>query len=535
MSDLKKPVELNGTDLSLDDMVAIGTGQRTVALDPRSLEKCRAGRDYLTGKVKAGQIVYGVNTSFGSMCNKIIPDESIDQLQENLIRSHAAGLGEPVHHTIAMAATAIRLNTLVKGYSGVRVELLEFMRDLINHGVSPYIPTRGSVGASGDLIHLSHLSLMIIGEGQAYYRGELMPAADALKKAGLKPFRLGLKEGIALINGTSVMTAIAAFAVNLAKQSLAVECVAAAFAIELFNGIGDFLDARLHEIKPHRGQIAVARILRELVAGSKHLVNRHELDKIIREESNCDSAVFETSIYIQNVYSIRCTPQVLAPVFEAIETAERIVVLEANSTNDNPIVLADENKVLHGGNFHGQSIGFYMDSLAIALATLSNLSERRLNTLLDNNLNGELPEYLISGTRGLDMGFMGAQYLATSTTAENRQLSNPVSTNNISSNSSNQDVVSMGTVAARKVFTQATNLKYILTLEILADLQAMSFRDMQKLGRGTSRFYQELKSHFRVYDCQTIFHDTLVKFMDLLFDRDILGFRDIIKMAEETK
>lgn len=535
MTEGKSVVELNGEKLSLDEIVGIGLGDRKVALNAKSLEKCRAGREYLVGKVKEGKIVYGVNTSFGSMCNKIIPDESIEQLQENLIRSHAAGLGEPVHHTIAMAATAVRLNTLIKGYSGVRVELLEFMKELINNEIAPYIPTRGSVGASGDLIHLSHLALMIIGEGNVYYKGELMKAADALNKVGLKPFKLGLKEGIALINGTSVMTAIAAFAVNLAKQSLAVECVAASFAIELFNGIGDFLDEKLHEIKPHRGQIAVAQILRELVSGSKHIVNRHELDKIIREESNNDSAVFETSIYIQNVYSIRCTPQVLAPVFEAIETAEKIVVLEANSTNDNPIIIADDNKVLHGGNFHGQSIGFYMDSLAIALATLSNISERRLNTLLDNNLNGELPEYLISGTRGLDMGFMGAQYLATSTTAENRQLSNPVSTNNISSNSSNQDVVSMGTVAARKVLTQATNLKYILTLEILADLQAMSFRDMKKLGKGTSKFYHTLQSHFKVYDCTTIFHDMLVKFMDILFDQDILQFRDIIKLAEAKK
>jgi histidine ammonia-lyase len=301
-----------------------------------------------------------------------------------------------------------------------------------------------------------------------------MATKEAFRITGLEPFKLGAKEGISIINGTSVMTAIAAFAVYQAKQALAVECVAAALSIEIFKSITDFLDEKLHQLKPHAGQIKIAQVLSKLVAGSRNIVNRSDLHQAIRDESKEEAAVFETSIFIQNVYSIRCTPQVLAPVYEAIRNAENTVVLEANSTNDNPVVIPEENKILHGGNFHGQSIGFYMDSLAIALATMSNISERRLNALLDGHLNGDLPEYLIHGARGLDMGFMGAQYLATSTTAENRQLSNPVSTNSISSNAANQDVVSMGTVAARKVYTQVNNLKYILTMEILADLQAMT-------------------------------------------------------------
>ena len=498
-------------------------------MDQKSIEKCIASREFLLRKINAGEIVYGVNSSFGSMCNKIIHDDAVELLQENLIRSHAAGLGEPLHPTIALAAVAVRLNSLIKGYSGVSVELLNFMRQVINHQIAPYIPTRGSVGASGDLIHLSHLALMLIGEGQVYYQGSLMKVEEAFRITGLKPFKLGAKEGIALINGTSVMTAIAAFAVRDAKRALAVECLAAAFAIEIFNSISDFLDEKLHQIKPHLGQIKIAQVLRELVAGSQNVVNRSDLHKPIRDEFTDEVAVFETSIFIQNVYSIRCTPQVLAPVFEAIAAAERIVVLEANSTNDNPVIIPEENKILHGGNFHGQSIGFYMDSLAIALATLSNISERRLNTLLDSKLNGELPEYLISGIRGLDMGFMGAQYLATSTTAENRQLANPVSTNNISSNSSNQDVVSMGTIAARKVYTQVNNLKYILTLEILADLQAMSFKDPTKLGTEISKYYQKLAAHFTVYDSTTVFHDMLVTFMDLIFDQDILDLKVILE------
>ena len=533
MNELDNTVVLDGNSLTIDDIVSIGKGGKTVALDGKSLESCALSRQFLLKKVQEGNIIYGVNTSFGSMCNKIINDDSIELLQENLIRTHAAGLGEPLHYTIAQAAVAVRLNSLIKGYSGVRVELLEFMKDLINNGIAPYIPTRGSVGASGDLIHLSHLALAIIGEGQVFYRGGLMKASEALDKCNLKPFKLGLKEGIALINGTSVMTAISAFAVYDAKQALAVECIAAAFSIEIFNSISDFLDPTLHRLKPHRGQIRIAGILRELVSGSGNVVNRADLHEIIREESSPDrdSSVFETSIFIQNVYSIRCTPQVLAPVFEAIETAENIVALEANSTNDNPIIIPGENKILHGGNFHGQSIGFYMDSLAIAISTMSNIAERRLNTLLDSKLNGELPEYLISGIRGLDMGFMGAQYLATSTTAENRQLANPVSTNTISCNSSNQDVVSMGTIAARKVYTQVCNLKYILTLEVLADMQALSFKGYEKMGKGISEYYGKLAGYFKVYEGKTVFHDMLVEFLDLIFDKDMLDHKEIYKIS----
>lgn len=521
-------VILDGNSLSIDDIIAIGTGKKLVKLDEKAIAKCRVSREFLMKKISDGEIIYGVNSSFGSMCNKIINDNSVELLQENLIRSHAAGLGEPLDPKIALAAVAVRLNSLIKGYSGVSVELLHFMAEVINLQIAPYIPTRGSVGASGDLIHLSHLALMLIGEGRVFYQGDLITAKEAFQKVNLKPFKLGIKEGISLINGTSVMTAIAAFAVYYAKQALALQCLTAAFAIEIFNSITDFLDEDLHQLKPHVGQNAIAKTLKRLIEGSQNITDRSNLHQPIRASFDHESSVTETDIFIQNVYSIRCTPQVLSPVYEAIETAARIVALEANSTNDNPVVVPEKNVILHGGNFHGQSIGFYMDSLAIALATLSNISERRLNMLLDNKLNGDLPEFLISGVKGLDMGFMGAQYLATSTTAENRQLSNPVSTNNISSNSSNQDVVSMGTVAARKVLTQVTNLKFILILELLADLQAMSFKESTKLGDELAKYYQRLSTYFTTYNSETIFHDLLVRFMDLIFDQDVLSLREIL-------
>jgi len=513
-------VVLNGNDLTIEDIVAIGVGDKKVALEPEALERCRDSREFLEEEISAQRVIYGVNTSFGPMCNKIIDDQQIETLQVNLIRSHAAGLGEPLKDYIAIAVMAVRLNTLVKGFSGVRIELLEHLQWLINQRVAAYIPECGSVGASGDLIHLAHLSLAVIGEGEVYYRNQLRSATDVYAELGRSPIRLSFKEGIALMNGTSAMTALAAFAIFGARKLLNISCVTGAFAIEIFGGIDDAFDADLHKVKPHLGQLQIAETIRNLYAGSKNITLRSEMHELIRQQSS-DGPVFETSINVQDVYSVRCTPQVLAPVAEAIEQAARVVEIETNSSNDNPIIIPKEKKIIHGGNFHGQSIGFVMDMLCMAISTLCNISERRTNKYLDKNLNEGLPEFLIPGTIGLTMGFMGAQYLATSTTAENRQLANPVSTHSISNNASNQDVVSMGTVAARKAFKSVSNAKHIVTLEVLADLQALSFRNGDKLGYGTQQIYQLLKKDFTPYDNTRIFHEDLVRLRKHLFSSQI--------------
>ncbi len=516
----KAIITLNGSSLSIADIVAIGVGDKKVAFEPEALERCRASRTFLEEEVAARRIIYGVNTSFGPMCNKIIDDHEIETLQVNLIRSHAAGLGDPLKDYIAIAVMAVRLNTLVKGYSGVRIALLEHMQWLINERIAAYIPESGSVGASGDLIHLAHLSLAIIGEGDLYYQGRLRRAAEVYEELGRTPMRLSFKEGIALMNGTSAMTALAAFALFGARKLLNLSCVTGAFAIEIFGGIDDAFDEDLHRVKPHPGQLEIADTVRRLYQGSGNITLRSEMHELIRKQK-LDGPVFETSINVQDVYSVRCTPQVLAPVAEAIRYAEQVVEIEANSSNDNPIIIPEKKKVIHGGNFHGQSIGFAMDMLCVAISTLCNLSERRTNKYLDKHLNEGLPEFLIPGTLGLTMGFMGAQYLSTSTTAENRQLAGPVSTNTISCNASNQDVVSMGTVAARKAFKSVSNAKHVVTLEVLADLQALSFRNADRLGRGTGRIYQRLKQDFRVYNNDHIFHEDLVHFRKLLFSSQL--------------
>ncbi len=518
-------IVLNGSDLTVEAIVALGEGTHQVALDPAALQRCRASREFLEQEMAARRIIYGVNTSFGPMCNKIIEDSEIETLQVNLIRSHAAGLGEPLPANISLAVLVVRLNTLVKGFSGVRLELLDCLRDMINRGIAPFIPECGSVGASGDLIHLAHLGLAVIGEGKVHFRGKLVTAGEAFAEVGMTPMRLSFKEGLALINGTSAMTALAAYALHGARQLLRLSCVTGAFALEIFGGLDDAFDEDLHQLKVHPGQLDVAATIRKLYQGSRNIVRREDTHGPIRDQQ-LDGPVFETTVKVQDAYSVRCTPQILAPVAEAIEMAVRTVEIEANSSNDNPLIFADKKKILHGGNFHGQSIGFVMDSLCIAVSTLSNLSERRLNKFLDKQLSEGLPEHLISGTAGLTMGFMGAQYLATSTTAENRQLAAPVSTHSISCNASNQDVVSMGTVAARKACTAVNNAKHILTLEVLAELQALSFRHAEGLGYGTGKIYRELSRTFRVYDNDRVFHDDLVAFRALLFSGCLLNDLD---------
>src|SRR4030095_12121254 len=387
---------------------------------------------------------------------------------------------------------------------------------MINLGIAPYIPECGSVGASGDLVHLAHAALNIIGEGRVFYKGEWSPAQRGFEENNLSPFKLGFKEGLALTNGTSAMTAIAAFALVGAKKLLRAACASAAFAVEIFGGIDDAFDPDLHQVKPHPGQIKIAGVIRSLVRESENVTRRKDLHDRIRKPEKGD-AVSETLVNVQDVYSIRCVPQILAPVAEAIESAARVVEFEAKSCNDTPVIVPSKKKIIHGGNFHGESVAVAADTLAIAISKLTTLSERRLNKLLDKNLSGGLPEHLILGPVGLHLGFMGAQFLATSTTAEVRQLANPVSIHSISCNASNQDVVSMGTIAARKALQAVECAKHVLTLELLADQKALYIKKIGKMGEDFSSLHEKMSREFTPYDDSTVFHDSLVRFRERIF------------------
>lgn len=525
MTQKQNTITLNGENLSIEDIVAIGVGDKKVNLDTIALERCKKSRAFLEEEVSRERIIYGVNTSFGPMCNKIIQFDDIEQLQINLIKGHSAGLGAPLKHYIAIGVLAVRLNSLVKGYSGVRHELLFILRDMINFGIAPYIPENGSVGASGDLTHLAHVGLNIIGEGKVFYKNQLRKTKDVFEEVGLTALKPSFKEGLAIMNGTSVMSAIAAFALFGAKKLLRLACINAGYAIEIFGGIDDAFDEDLHQLKPHSGQNAIAATIRKLYEGSQNITLRETFHEKISKQRT-DQPVYETDINVQDVYSIRCTPQILAPVYEIIESASKTIETEINSCNDNPLVVPDKKKIIHGGNFHGESVSMAMDMLSIAISKLSTLSERRLNKLLDNRLNEYLPEYLIPGQVGLTMGFMGAQYVATSTTAENRHLANPVSVHSISCNSSNQDVVSMGTISARKALKIVSNAKHILTVETMADLQAISFKNEKTMGKALTKIHRVLSENFKIYDNSEAFHDQLSEFRKILFTSSILDSLD---------
>jgi histidine ammonia-lyase len=510
-------VVLDGKSLSFDNVITLADTDAKITLSDEALLLCAKSRRVLEDAVNARKIVYGVNTSYGPMCNKIINDAQLEKLQVNLLRSHSAAMGDILPYDISRAVFVIRLNCLVKGFSGVRVELLRFMEDVFNAGIAPVMYEQGSVGASGDLVHLAHLGLGLIGEGDLYLNKEIMPAKTALEKAGLSPIKLSYKEAISIINGTSVMSAIACFALHKAKKLYNAQILSSAFALEIFGGFDDAFDVILHKLKAHEGQVYAAQKIEHLIDGSKNVTKRAALHDKIRSQETGD-AVFETAESVQDAYSLRCAPQILAVLYDSITYAQKILLTEINSSNDNPLVIAENGKILHGGNFHGQSVSFAMDGLRIAVSTLCNISERRLNKLLDKNLNEGLPENLAAGNVGLELGFMGAQYLAVSTAAENRQLASPMSVNSISSNESNQDVVSMGTVSARLALKSVKNAELVQTMEILADLQALSFRNSDKLGVETKKIYDELSKHYEQYNCDKVFRENLVKFREIIFE-----------------
>ncbi len=478
---------LDGETLTLEDVVAVAhAGERApveVDLTDEAWGKVRLAQQAVQAFVRRGEIVYGVTTGFGAFKGRIIPPDQVEQLQRNILMSHAVGVGVPLDEPTTRAMMLIRASTLAKGHSGIREETLRLLLAMLNRGVHPRVPSQGSLGASGDLAPLAHIALPLIGLGEAVYRGELLPGGEALARAGLSPVRLQAKEGLALTNGTAQMTGIGTLATVQGESLAFVADVAGCLSLEALHGTPRAYDARLHAARPHPRQIECAAFLRQLIEDST----------FVRPDD---------PLNVQDAYTLRCIPQVHGAVRDALAYARWVLSIEINSATDNPLIFfeADRPVVISGGNFHGEPVAVAMDYLALALADLGNMSERRLTRLTDEASNQEtLPAFLVR-EGGLNSGFMLVQYTAAALASENKGLAHPASVDTIPSSANVEDHVSMGPIAARHARQIADNVERILALELLAAAQGIDFRREvlgpgARLGRGTRPAYELIRRH----------------------------------------
>ncbi len=440
------------------------------------------------------KVIYGVNTGFGPMAQYKIEDKDRVQLQYNLIRSHASGTGDILSPKCVKSAMLARLNTLCLGNSGVHLSVVELMLELINRNITPLIYSHGGVGASGDLVQLAHLALVLIGEGQVHYKGELLTTEEVFKKENLSPIKVELREGIALMNGTSVMTGIGIMN-SIYTEKLLKWVVGCSVAInEIVCAYDDHLSLELNSTKKHEGQQQIAKLMREALIDSQ-LIRKRE-DHLYTKENN--NPVFKEKV--QEYYSLRCVPQILGPVLETLNIVQKVLIQEVNSANDNPIVDVEKKHVYHGGNFHGDYISLEMDKLKIVVTKMTMLAERQLNYLLNHRLNDILPPFVNLGKLGLNFGMQGVQFTATSTTAENQTLSNPMYVHSIPNNNDNQDIVSMGTNAALMTKKVIENAFEVVAIELITVIQAIEYLGCkEKVSNKTSKLYSEIRNIIPIF------------------------------------
>ncbi len=471
-------LEIDGQSLTIADVVRVARsapGHVTLRLSAAAQGMVQRARELVKQFVREGRIVYGVTTGFGALKDQLIGPEHLLDLQRNLIMSHAAGVGEPLPEEAVRAMILVRANALAAGYSGLRLETLAALLELLNRGVHPVVPAQGSVGASGDLVPLAHVALVLIGQGEAVYRGERLPGGEALRRAGLAPVVLAAKEGLALTNGTAMQTGLGALLVHDAERLCQVADIAGALSLEALQGVPDAFDPRLHAVRPHPGQQQVAAHVRRLIAGSTLVCSKTT-----------------TSSKVQDPYCLRCMPQVHGAVRDAVAHARRVVEVELNAATDNPLIFGDGEPVaLSGGNFHGQPIAMALDFLGLAGTVLGNISERRIDRLL--NSGGLLPRFLV-GEGGLHSGLMLVQYTAAALASENKVLAHPASADSIPTSAGFEDFVSMGPHAARKGREILRNVASILAGELLVAAQGVDLRwratPEARLGAGSAVAYR---------------------------------------------
>ncbi len=483
--------------INLDTLHKVLFDNEKLELSEECIRKVEESFDFLQS-FSSDKIIYGINTGFGPMAQYRIEDQSLIDLQYNIIRSHSTGAGKPLPELYVKAAMIARLYTFLQGKSGVHLELVSLLCEFINRGIYPFIPEHGSVGASGDLVQLAHIALTLIGEGEVFYQGKLCNAATVLQENGLKPFSMRIREGLSVTNGTSVMTGIGIVNLIYAKKLLRWSVAASVMMNEIAASYDDFMAQALNEAKHHKGQQEIAAMMREWVAGSKCVLQReNELYNQVHKEK-----IFEHKV--QPYYSLRCVPQILGPIYDELENAEEVLINEINSACDNPIVDPDTQNIYHGGNFHGDYISFEMDKLKIAVTKLTMLCERQINYLFHDRINGILPPFVNLGVLGLNYGLQASQFTATSTTAECQTLSNPMYVHSIPNNNDNQDIVSMGTNSALLAKTVIENSYQVMAIQFMGMAQAIDYLKIQdRLSSKSRQVYEKIRSFFPVFTNDT--------------------------------
>ncbi len=527
----KMNLSLNGNSLSIADLYSTATNRKsTIALSSIAKKTMQRSRALVEDWLASDEIIYGVTTGFGEFANVRIPHDKIEQLQTNLIISHAAGAGDPLPPEIVRAMMILRINALAKGFSGIRPETVEFIVKFFNAGLIPVIPSQGSVGSSGDLVQLAHMVLSFMGKGKAIDNGSrkkhgtlknaqltIEDSKKVLKRHNLQPLTLTAKEGLALINGTQMMTSFASLIIHEAFQLMKLADISCALSIEALKGTDTAFDERIHKLRPYKGQLASAANLRNLMNHSEiRESHRHNDDRV------------------QDAYSLRCAPQVHGASRDALEYVASKVEIEINSANDNPLIFPDEKPArseakrqhraggqhLEGGNFHGQPMALAMDFAAIALSELANISERRVERMVNGALS-RLPRFLTTNG-GLNSGLMIAQYTAASLVSENKVLSHPASVDSIPTSANQEDHNSMGSIAAQKCWRVLKNAQTVIAIELMTAAQAIDFHFPLKCGKGTNAAYQTIRKSIPHLEEDRILHDDIQKALGLVKDGSVL-------------
>lgn len=506
-----KEVIIDGEHLTIEHVHAVARENAQVKISETAVDKINRSREFLEKMVKENVAIYGVTTGIGEFARIRVSPEKGALLQKNIVYSHAAGVGKVQPIEIVRAAMLLRANTLAKGYSGVRLKLVQTFVDMLNKEVTPVVYEKGSVGTSGDLSPMSQLGLVVIGEGEAFYKGKRMSGSEAMKQAGIEPISLSYKEGLGLINGSQMLTGQSALILYDAERLLKNAQIASAMSIDALRSVEKAFDPRLHAVRPYEGQNVVAENIRKLTKGSEIMADK--------------------SGKVQDGYSLRCTPQVLGPTLDALQYARKQVEIEMNSAADNPLFFPDSEIYLAGGNFHSQSIGIAMDLVGIALSEVADLSERHINRLLNPVLSG-LPDFLVEG-KGVNSGLMVAHYTAASLVSENKVYAHPAAVDSISVSADQEDHVSMSPISVRKCQEILRNVQDVIAIEMYCAAQAMDFRKPHKPGKGTGAAYKKIREYVPFLEKDRPLFPDMNKIAGLVRNNEIL--KEVEKEVGEIK